>query len=79
MVHELKKNIENGKVFFGVKQTLKNAKNLKKVILPSDCRMEIRELLDTNKIAIEELEFGKQDLSNKLELEFECEVFGLKK
>ena len=79
MVHELKKNIESSKVFFGIKQSLKNSKTLEKAIVAADCRDEIINLLEDNKIDVEFMEFSKEELSNKLGLEFKCEVFGLKK
>ena len=79
MVHELKNKITAGEVFFGIKQVLKNSKNLNKVIVPSDCREDIINLLEKNRIDIEIMEFSKEEMANKLELNFKCEVFGLKK
>ena len=79
MVVELKKSIELGRIFFGVKQTLKNSKNLNRVKVPLDCRREIVDILEKNGIEIEQMDLTKHDLANKLELDFQCEVFGLKK
>ncbi|MCH7568144.1 MAG: hypothetical protein IIA87_01870 [Nanoarchaeota archaeon] len=79
MVHELKQHILARKVFFGIKQSLKNSKNLNKALLSSDCREEIMDLLEKNKIDIEIMDFSKQELADKLELDFKCEVFGLRK
>ena len=79
MVHELKKRIDDGKVFYGIKETLNNSKDLNKAMVPADCRDEIVSLLGDNQIDVEFMELSKEELANKLELEFKCEVFGLKK
>lgn len=79
MVFELKKGIESGKVLYGIKQSVKNSKNLNKAFVAADCRDDIVFLLEDNKIDIEFLDFSKEELTTKLELDFKCEVFGLKK
>ena len=79
MMFELKKGLEEGKVFFGIRQAIKNSDNLDKALVSSDCREQIKNFLKINKIDFEELEFSKEELATKLELDFRCEVFGLKK
>lgn len=79
MVHELKRGIEEGKILFGIRQVLKNSKRLNKIIVADDCRKETLSLLDKCNLDIELSGFGKEDIANKLELDFKCEVFGLKK
>ena len=79
MVHELKKAIEEKKVLFGIKEIMKNTKNLEKVFVAADCRNEIIGILENNKIIMEPLDFSKDELASKLTLDFKCEVFGLKK
>ena len=79
MVHELKKGIEEGKIFFGIKQSLRNSNNLDKAKVSSDCRLEIIDALRKKNIEIEQMNFSKEELSNRLELNFQCEVFGIKK
>ena len=79
MVHELKKSIGAGKVLFGVKQSLKNSKTLDKALVPEDCRDDVINMLEENGVDVEFIEFSKEDLASKLELDFKCEVFGIKK
>ena len=79
MVIELKKAIEERKVLFGIKQVMKNTKDLEKVFVVTDCRNEIIGILENNKVDIEFLDFSKEKLANKLMLDFKCEVFGLRK
>ena len=79
MVFELKKGIESGKVLYGIKQSVKNSKKLNKAFVAADCRDDIIFLLEDNKMDIEFLDFSKEELTTKLELDFKCEVFGLKK
>ena len=45
MVVELKKSIDAGKVFFGIRQSLKNSGRLKRTYIPSDAREETIEML----------------------------------
>lgn len=79
MVRELKQHIDKQNVFFGIKQSLKNTDKLEKAFITSDCRPQIKKLLNANKVEFEELEFSKQDTSKTLELNFQCEIFGIKK
>lgn len=76
---ELKKGFEMNKIFFGAKESLKKPQDLKKVFVSSDCREEILNLLNGEKINFELLEFSKEEITSQLELDFVCEVFGLKK
>ena len=79
MVLDIKKRIETGKVLFGIKQTLKNIKNVEKVYVPTDCREEILKMLYNNKLEVKKTEFSKTDMASKLELDFQCEVFAFRK
>jgi ribosomal protein L30E len=79
MLNEIKKAMESDKVFFGIKQTLKNSGNVKVAYISSDSREQIRNLLKMNKVPFEVSEFTKEDMTEKLEIEFRCEVFALKK
>ena len=76
---EIKEGIKTDKIVFGVKQTLKNSKSLNKVIVSSDCREEIIQLLNKNKLDVEVLDVGKDDIAIALEMDFKSEVFGLRK
>ena len=78
-MNEMKELIENDKVFFGVRETIRNAKNVERVIVPSDCRQKSKEMLEKSNLEIEFVEFSKQELVEKLGIEFQCEVFGVKK
>jgi len=79
MVIELKKSIDAGKIFFGVKQSIKNSKNLKGVYVPKDVRSHTLKMLEQNNIKFEIIEHSKKEIAQKLEIDFYCEVFGLRK
>ena len=79
MVQDLKKRIEAGQVFFGINESIRNSKNLEKALVSSDCREEIIETLKNSKVDLEVLEISKHEISEKLDLKFKCEVFGIKK
>jgi ribosomal protein L30E len=76
---ELNSAMNSGSLFFGIKQSLKNSKDLDKAIVSSDCRKNIIDLLKANKIKISISELTKDEIKERLEIEFYCEVFGLKK
>ena len=79
MVTELKKFIDNKKVFFGAKQALKNSKELNNVIVPMDCRADVKNILQLNKINFRVIDLKKEELRIKLGIDFQCEVFCLRK
>ena len=79
MVSELKRRIESGRVFLGIKESLKNMQKLDKIMVAADCRREVIDILKNKSINVEILEVPKEELANKLELGFQCEVFGFKK
>jgi len=79
MVTELKKFVDANKVFFGINQSLKNANKLNRVCLPSDVRDDTIDMLKSKKIKFDVVDLSKEEISERLELDFYCEVFGLKK
>jgi ribosomal protein L30E len=79
MVRELKQHIEKKMVYFGIKQTLKNSGKLDKVFISSNCRSQVRKILNANKIEVEELDYSKNELRDHLGINFDCEVFGVRK
>jgi ribosomal protein L30E len=79
MFEELKRAVESEKVFFGIKQALKNPGKIKNAYISSDSREQIRNLLKMNKIPFEVSDLSKDELAGKLEIDFKCEVFALKK
>lgn len=79
MVIELKKSIDAGKIIFGIKENMKNIKNLEKVFLPMDARENVAKLFEERGVDFDFLEVTKDEASEKLELGFLCEVFGLRK
>ena len=79
MVEELQEFILQDKVFFGIKQSLKNSSRISKVIVPKDCREDIRKLLKVNKLGLDVLDFGKEEIYKRLGMKFQCEVFGVRK
>lgn len=79
MVSALKDFIDEEKVFFGIRESLRNANKLDMAFVPADCRTDVLEILKKNKIEIEKLDLTKKELADKLILDFECEVFGVRK
>ncbi|MCK5321370.1 hypothetical protein KAJ38_02225 [Candidatus Pacearchaeota archaeon] len=75
-VKELKVAIEQGNVYFGIRQALKHAKNLSSVFITKDARDETVEKLDVAKIEFVVLK-SKADIAKELNLDFECEVFSI--
>ena len=47
---DLKESIEKGNVLFGIKQALKNSKNLSEVFIAKDARSETVSSLESSKI-----------------------------
>lgn len=79
MVIELKKSIDAGKVFFGIKQNMKNINKIEKVFLTMDAREEVVKIFEDKAIDFEFLDIPKEEAAEKLELGFFCEVFGVRK
>ena len=75
-VKEIKEAMEQGKVYFGIKQALKYAKNLSSVFISKDVRDETVETLDASGIEFIVLK-SKEDIAKELNLGFECEVFSI--
>lgn len=73
---EIKEAIEQGKIYFGIRQTLKHAKKLSNVFIVKDVRDETVEKLDAAGIEFVVLK-SKKNLSEELNLDFECEVFSI--
>jgi ribosomal protein L7Ae-like RNA K-turn-binding protein len=79
MVSELHEFVKKEKVVFGVRETTKHAKKLSRVFVASDCRNDIADMLKQKGLNVEFLEMPKNELMDKLALDFTCEVFGVKK
>lgn len=77
-VKELKEAIDKGKVFFGVKQALKNSKKVSNVFVAKDIRDETVQKLENAGVEFVVLK-SKDDLARELNLDFDCEVFSIKK
>ena len=75
-IKEIKEAMENGNVFFGIKQALKGGKKIKMVFITKDARDETVEKLENAKIEFDVLK-SKTDIAKELNLDFECEVFSL--
>lgn len=76
---DIKEGIENNKVLFGFKQTLKVFKPKKgmRVFVAKDARPEVFERLQKMGMEPEFLR-TKQEIIKELNLDFECETFLLK-
>jgi ribosomal protein L7Ae-like RNA K-turn-binding protein len=79
MVSELKKSIDANKTFFGIRECTKNVKKLDKVIVSADARTSTIEELKKHGAVVEITDFNKVELADKLEIDFLCEVFGVRK
>lgn len=79
MVSALHSFIKADKVTFGARECIKNAKKLGKVIVPYDVRPHIIESLEKAGLEVEHLDASKQEITEKLTLDFFCEAFGVKK
>lgn len=77
-VKELREGIEAGKVLFGIKQALKIGKKAKNIFIAKDTRDETVEKLEKAELEFDVLK-SKEDLAKELNLDFESEVFSLKK
>ncbi len=77
-IKELREGIEGGLVFFGVKQALKMGKKAKNVFIAKDTRDTTVERLEKAGVEFDVLK-SKADLAKELNLDFESEVFSLKK
>jgi len=79
-VKEIKEGIELGKVFFGIKQVLKNLsgkKKLKNIFVAKDAREETIKKLENAKINFVVLK-SKEDIAKELGLDFASEVYSIK-
>ena len=75
---ELKESVEKGNVLFGIKQALKNSKNIGDVFIAKDTRPETVSMLEASKIEFSVLK-PKLELRKELEIDFDCEVFSIGK
>ena len=75
-VKEIKEAMEKKKVFFGIRQTMKNAKKSKNIFVAKNVRNETLEKLKSSKLEFVILK-SKEDLAKELNLNFECEVFSI--
>ena len=77
-VKEIKEAMENGRVCFGLRQALKGGKKMKGVFICRDTRDGTVEKLEAGKIEFDVLK-PKEDVAKELNLDFECEVFSVRK
>ncbi|HLC54330.1 MAG TPA: hypothetical protein VJK07_01745 [Candidatus Nanoarchaeia archaeon] len=79
MVSELREFVDADKVIFGMRECLRNGKKLGRVFIASDTRHEMHDEIKKLGIEVEQIELSKKEISDKLGIEFLCEVFGVKK
>lgn len=79
MVSALHSFIKADKVIFGSRECVKHAKKLQKVFVAQDIRAHILADLEKSGVDIERLDANKQEITDKLALDFFCEAFGVKK
>ena len=79
MVKELQGFIKQDKVFFGMRECLKQNKKISKAFTPNDIRQATIKQLEKSGVEFEMLDMNKVEAAEKLGLGFMCEVFGVKK
>ena len=77
-VKEIKEGMKKGKVCFGLSQALKCGRKIKDVFICKDTRGSTVERLEAAKVEFDVLK-SKEDVAKELNLDFECEVFSVKK
>ena len=77
-IKEIREAMEKGKVCFGVRQALKLGKKAKDVFIAKDARDSTVEKLEVAKVEFDVLK-SKEELAKELNLDFECEVFSVRK
>ena len=77
-IKEISETMGKGKVCFGLRQALKGGKKLKDVFICKDTRDEIVGRLEKAKIEFDVLK-SKEDVAKELNLDFECEVFSIRR
>ena len=73
-IKEIKEAIEEKKVYFGIRQAVKNKKKLKNVFIAKDTRDSVVDKLEEEKIEFIVLK-SKSELAKELNLDFESEVY----
>lgn len=77
-IKEIKEALEKDKVYFGIKQAIKHKKEIDSVFITKDTRDDT-----VKKLEDEDIEFvvlkSKSDMTKNLNLNFESEVFSIKK
>jgi ribosomal protein L7Ae-like RNA K-turn-binding protein len=77
-IKEIKEAIDEKKVYFGIKQAKKHKANIATVFVTKDARDETIKLLEDAKIEFVVLK-PKSEMTKGLNLDFESEVFSIKK
>lgn len=77
-VKEIKEAMDNGKVVFGIKQTVKNKNKLDNVFIAKDTRDDTVEKLESSGIDFSVLKI-KADMAKELNLDFESEIVSILK
>lgn len=75
-IKDIKEAIEKEKVFFGVKQAIKNKKKISNVFVAKDVREETIDKLEKAGIEFVVLK-PKEELKRELNMDFGCEVFSI--
>ncbi|MCK4997601.1 hypothetical protein KAS08_04815 [Candidatus Pacearchaeota archaeon] len=75
-IKEIKEAIEDEKVIYGINQTLKKGKKLKRIFIAKDSRDSTVEKLDEAELEFDVLK-SKSDLAKELNLDFYTEVISI--
>ncbi len=77
-IKEIKEALEKGKVYFGIKEAIKHKKEIECVYITKDSRDETVKKLEDNDIEFVVLK-SRSEMAKALNLNFESEVFSIKK
>lgn len=77
-IKEISEAVENKKILFGIKETLKHKKNLVSVFITKDARDATVNKLESAGIEFSVLK-DKKEMAKSLNMDFASEVFAIKK
>jgi ribosomal protein L7Ae-like RNA K-turn-binding protein len=77
-IKEIKEAIDDNKIYFGIKQAVKQKKDISFVFISKDARDSTVQKLEDAKVEFIVLK-TKAEMAKNLNLDFESEVFSIKK
>jgi SUMO ligase MMS21 Smc5/6 complex component len=78
-IKEIKEAVDNNRVYIGIKESLKNKKDIQSSFMAKDSRDSTVNKLKEEGINFTILKFKKSEISKQLDLNFYSEIFSIKK